>query len=247
MAGGIAALGSAAIALVAIAAGVSGCSHVYFPGTSPIPLMSARGEVQATGFITSDGMGIRAAVSPLRNVLVCATAEKQNAESETPRSHSWETGAGWYAPPNPLFRFEAFVGFGGGYGRDTLIDINLFGPPSPPTSMEASYRKYFAQMNFGLAGIVGPAFLKDAMMEGGWGARLSYLNFYNYRAGDATSHEHATSLHFCCMVRYGPPYAQIIAQLDAEQIITSSTYIRTRGVSSSVGIQLAYGRIAAEP
>lgn len=110
-----------------------------------------------------------------------------------------------------------------------------------------SYRKYFAQMNFGPAGIAGPAFLKDAKLEGGWGARLSYLDFYNYRAGDATSHEHATSLHFCCMVRYGPPYAQLIAQLDAERIITSSTYIRTRGVSASVGIQPAYGRIAAEP
>lgn len=181
-------------------------------------------------------------------MLVCAAAEKQSTEFETPRYHSWEAAAGWYAPPGPHVRFEAFLGYGSGYGRDTLIDINLFGPPLPPSSIEASYRKCFAQMNFGLAGIVGPAFLlPNAMLEGGWGVRVSCLDFHRYRRRDDTGRERATTLHFSCMLRYGPPYAQIVAQLDAERILTSSTEIPTRGADCTLGIQLAIGRLLADP
>lgn len=49
-------LASAAIAVLFL-----GCSHVYYPGASPIPLMTAQGEIQAAGYIMSDGMGMRAA------------------------------------------------------------------------------------------------------------------------------------------------------------------------------------------
>ncbi len=237
IAGRIAALGLAAI--------LAGCSNVYFPGTTPVPLMSTPGEVQAAGFIMPDGMGARAAVSPLGNVLVCGTAEKQHKESESPRSHSWEVGAGWYAQLGLRYRLKAFAGYGSGYGRDTLVDLNLLGSQSPPSSMEASYRKYFAQMNYGLGGSAGPAFLPGAIIEGGFGVRFSYLDFYNYRVGTTVSREQAASIHISSMVRYGPPYAQIFAQVDVEHVITGSTYVRTRTASTILGIQLALGRFAA--
>lgn len=137
--------------LLGLAIGLlSGCQTLYVPNVVNAPLMSEPGETQIGMAVGSNGYNLNLAFSPAPYVALMANGNLFNyrkgiEQDSLYRQQFIEAGLGFYSRLSKYWRFETFVGYGGGLQGDEIET--------------AYYRRWFIQPDIGVSGrIVDAAF-----------------------------------------------------------------------------------------
>lgn len=115
---------------------LTGCT-VYMPQPVPIPLMTARNQVQISGGVTIiPGITGSAVYSPANHLAV-----QVYGFAAPDQINNYQAAAGYYWNNGSDLNLEFYGGMGGGNGK--LINNAI------PASFQGKYSLYFAQLNLG--------------------------------------------------------------------------------------------------
>ncbi len=115
---------------------VGGCT-VYMPQPVPIPLMTAKNQVQLSGGVTIiPGLTAAAAYSPVSHLAIQVYGFKAPDEI-----NYYQAAAGYYWENSSDLNLELYGGIGNGQGKVIRT--------SDPSSLKGTHMVYFAQFNLG--------------------------------------------------------------------------------------------------
>lgn len=134
-----------------ILAFTTGCVSTYMPNVPNVPMFTEQGELSAAGHITPKGnitFNTAYAVTDKFGVMLNGSMLNQEKKKRDFRHNLIEAGGGYFTTfgPNQNRVLEVYAGFGGGSSDRTEKEekegVMVY------TRREASFSKYFTQVNF---------------------------------------------------------------------------------------------------
>ena len=132
---------------------LSSCSSVYMPNVPNSPMLSASGELHASGHITPKGnvsFNTAYAVSDHFGVLVNGSVMNRNRLKKDFRHNLIEIGGGYFntfGPDSNLRVFEIYTGLGKG-SSDRIYKEETNGGFVTYDRQEVTFEKFFVQVNY---------------------------------------------------------------------------------------------------
>lgn len=158
--------------LIVLAFIASSCSYVYIPNAAHIPLISKKGEVQASVLTGTSNLDFQTAYGLTDQVSLMANGSfaDRNRVTDSASIHKHtlvEAACGYYKKVGRSGILEVYGG--GGYGStfNYELDNNL----SIWGQSSGKYAKFFVQPNIGAV---------SDIFDGGLSVRVCYVNYFEY-------------------------------------------------------------------
>jgi len=149
----------------------SSCSYIYIPNAPNVPLISTKGEVQASVLTGTSRLDLQSAYGLTDKIALMANGSFSNhiraVDSSSIHKHNMgELACGYYTKVGRSGRLEVYGGFG--YGETYNYDMGSY---SYYGNLDGKYGKIFVQPNIGAT---------SDIFDGAMSLRVCYVNYFDF-------------------------------------------------------------------
>ncbi len=207
---------------------LSSCSPLYVPNVANVPLLSNKGEFQASVYTGTAGFDPQLSYAITDNIGVMVNASFANRKSDSTsnfhKHNFFEGGLGYYKPFSEFGKFEVFGGFGYGKVQGSYIS------PLWQSSADISYSRFFIQPAFGIS---------REYIDVSFASRIVFVNFNQV----VSQNSYSIFMEPVITAKFGYKYVKAVFQFGVSYPFNQSVSFDYDPIMMSIGIQANLGRI----